>query len=160
MHVRPLPASVGGSRPVSAGSWLSLQRVPPTCGSKGCLGGVESAAKRDRDRVLPWGAPPSVGTEGETLCLLGGGMKRGGLGGSREVTMSFGAAVSPGEALPWQRGRWVVDGGGHSPQMPENSWMGRLKNSKNCRIWVWGVWNREKDLIFTYIENQYCFIDI
>ena len=49
-------------------------------------------------------------------------MKRGGLGGPGEVKMSFGAPVSPAEALPWQRGRWAVDGGGHSPKMPEDLW--------------------------------------
>ena len=43
-----------------------------------------------------------------------------------------------------------MDGGGHSPKMPENSWMGGLKNSKN---WKYGceVFEIEKKISFLYI---------
>ena len=115
--VAPDPVSVGGCRPPPGPrvrGWLppcvwrllalSAAGAPPVR-QQGLSGGGESAAKRDRGRLSPWAAPRSVGSEGERLCLFGGGMKRGGLGGPGEVMMSFGAPVSPGEALPWQRGR-------------------------------------------------------
>ena len=65
-RVAPAPVSLGGQPYVSR--LLALSAVgAPRLQQQGLSGrGGESAAKRDRGRLSPWGAPPSVGTEGET----------------------------------------------------------------------------------------------
>ena len=132
---------------MSGGSWLSLQRVPPTCGSQGCLGGGESAAKRDPGTFVALGSPSQRGNRGGNIVPFWGGNEKGRTGGAwggdaviwgRSVT-GGGVALAEGQV----RGGW----GGHSPKMPEDSWMGGLKNSKN---WKYGceVFEIEKKISF------------
>ena len=43
-----------------------------------------------------------------------------------------------------------MEGGGHSPKMPENPWMGGLKNMKNCKYGC-EAFEIEKKIAFLYI---------
>ena len=43
-----------------------------------------------------------------------------------------------------------MDGGGHSPQMPENRWMGGLKTMKSCKYGC-EAFEIEKQISFLYI---------
>ena len=91
-----------------------------------------------------------MGTEGETLCLLWGGNEKGRTGGAwGSEDVIWGPSVTGG-GVALAEGQVGGGWGGHSPKMPENSWMGGLKNSKSWK-YACEVFEREKKVSFLEI---------
>ena len=51
----------------------------------------------------------------------------------------------------------MVDGGGHSPKMPENPWMGGLKNTKNCKYGCEPFEIEKKISVLCILQNNIVF---